>query len=62
MHSKTKHIPIKYIFLREQVVEKNIRVEYVGTKEQVENIFTKPLPWKSFEYLHQRHRVIYTPK
>ena len=33
MHSKTKHIPIKYHFLREQVVEKNIRVEYVGTKE-----------------------------
>ena len=34
MHSKTKHIPIKYHFLREQVAEKNIRVEYVGTKEQ----------------------------
>jgi bifunctional DNase/RNase len=44
MHSKTKHIPIKYHFLREQVAEKNIRVEYVGTKEQVTNIFTKPLP------------------
>jgi hypothetical protein len=32
MHSKMKHIPIKYHFLWEQVVEKNIRVEYVGTK------------------------------
>jgi hypothetical protein len=32
MHSKTKNIPIKYHFLREQVAEKNIRVEYVGTK------------------------------
>jgi hypothetical protein len=32
MHSKTKHIPIKYQFLWEQVAEKNIRVEYVGTK------------------------------
>ena len=32
MHSKMKHIPIKYYFLREQVVEKNIIVEYVGTK------------------------------
>jgi hypothetical protein len=39
MHSKTKHIPIKYHFLWEHVVEKNIRVEYVGTKEQVEDIF-----------------------
>jgi hypothetical protein len=62
MHSKTKHIPIKYHFLREQVVEKNIRVEYVGPKERVPNIFTKPLPWESFEYLRQRIRFIYTPK
>ena len=31
-NSKMKHIPIKYYFLWEQVAEKNIRVEYVGTK------------------------------
>jgi hypothetical protein len=41
MHSKMKHIPIKYYSLQEQVTEKNIRVEYVGTKEQVEDIFNK---------------------
>jgi hypothetical protein len=35
MHSKTKHIPIKYHFLWEQVAKKNIKVEYVGTKELV---------------------------
>jgi hypothetical protein len=51
MHSKTKHIPIKYHFLQEQVAEDNIRVEYVGTKEQVADIFTKPLPREAFEYL-----------
>jgi hypothetical protein len=62
MHSKTKHIPIKYHFLREQVAEKNIRVEYVGTKEQVADIFTKPLPREAFEYLCQRLGVISTPK
>jgi hypothetical protein len=44
MHSKTKHIQIKYHFLREQVAEKNIKVKYVGTKQQVADIFTKPLP------------------
>jgi hypothetical protein len=62
MHFKTKHIPIKCHFLREQVAEKNIKVEYVGTKEQVVDIFTKPLPQESFEYLFQRLRVISTPK
>jgi hypothetical protein len=62
MHSNTKNIPIKYHFLREQVAEKNIRVEYIGTKEQVPDIFTKPLPLESFEYLCQRLGVISTPK
>jgi hypothetical protein len=57
-----KHIPIKYHFLWEQVVEMNIKVEYVGTKEQVEYIFMKPLPWEALEYLLQRIGVIYTPK
>jgi len=32
MHSKTKHIPIKYHFVKEQVAEKNIKLEYVGTR------------------------------
>jgi hypothetical protein len=62
MHSKTKHIPIKYHFLWEKVADKNIRVEYVGTKEQVAYIFTKPLPRESFEYLFQKLGVISTPK
>jgi hypothetical protein len=62
MHSKTKNIPIKYHFIWEQVAEKNIRVEYVGTKEQVVDIFKKPLPWEAFEHLHQRLGVISTPK
>jgi hypothetical protein len=62
MHSKTKQIPIMYHFLWEQIAEKNIRVEYVGTKEQVADIFRKPLPWEVFEYLRQRLRLISTPK
>jgi hypothetical protein len=51
MHFKTKHIQIKYHFLLEQVAENIIRVEYVGRKEQVADIFTKPLAQESFEYL-----------
>jgi hypothetical protein len=62
MHSKTNHIPIKYHFLQEHVAENNIRVEYVGTKEQVEDIFTKPLPQEAFDYLLQILGVVSTPK
>ena len=61
MHSKTKYIPIKFHFLREQVTEKNIKLEYIGTKEQVEYIFTKPLPRETFEYLREKLGVIFTP-
>jgi DNA-binding sugar fermentation-stimulating protein len=49
MHSKTKNISIKYHFLWEKVAEKNIIVEYVGTKEQVADIFTKLIPREDFE-------------
>ena len=48
MHSKTKHIAIKYHFVRELVQDKEIRLEYVHTKEQIAEIFTKPLPKDSF--------------
>ena len=44
MHSRTKHIPIKYHFICEQVAKHNIRLEYVNTKEKIADIFTKPLP------------------
>ena len=33
MHSKTKHIAIKYHFVRELVQEKEIKLKYVHTKE-----------------------------
>ena len=35
MHSKTKHITIKYNFLREKVSQKVVKLEYIDTKEQI---------------------------
>ena len=58
MHSKTKHIPIKYHYVREQVSQKNIKLEYVGTKEKIDDIFTKPLPHEAFEYLCQKLGIL----
>ena len=60
--SKTKHIPIKFHFLREQVTKKNINLEYVETKEQIADIFTKPLPRETFKYPRQKLGVISSPK
>eukprot|EP00253_Pinus_taeda_P003351 PITA_03351 len=58
MHSKTKHIPIKYYFLWEQVLEQKVKLEYVPPKEQVVDILTKPLPRETFEYLGQKLGVV----
>eukprot|EP00253_Pinus_taeda_P003540 PITA_03540 len=58
MHSNTKHIPIKYHFLREQVLEQKVKLEYVPSKEQVADILSKPLPRETFEYLRQKLGVV----
>ena len=44
LHSKTKNISIKYHILRKKAVEKEIRLEYVSTKDQIVDIFMKPFP------------------
>ena len=58
MHSKTKHIPIKYHFLRDQVSQKVVKLEYINTKEQIADIFTKPLPKEEFEHLRHKLGII----
>ena len=51
LHYKKKHISIKYHVLREKAIEKEIRLEYVSTNDQIENIFMKHFPKDTFEYL-----------
>ena len=58
MHTKTKHIAIKYHFLRELLQDKEVILEYVNTKEQIVDIFTKPLPKDAFLYLRGKLGVI----
>ena len=54
MHSETKHIPFKYHYLREQVSQNTVKLEYIDTKEQSADIFTKPLPKEAFERLRKK--------
>ena len=58
MHTKIKHIAIKYHYLRELVQDKEVKMEYVNKKEQISNIFTKPLPKDAHEYLRGKLGVI----
>jgi len=41
---RTKHIDIKYHFIREAIIEGIIKLQYIPTAEQLADIFTKILP------------------
>ena len=58
MHTKTKHIAIKYHYVRELVEDKEVKMEYVNSKEQIVDIFTKTLPKDAYEYLRGKLGVI----
>lgn len=50
-HARTKHIDIRYHFVRERVQDGAITLKYIGTDEMVADILTKPLPKHRFEKL-----------
>ena len=60
-HSKTKHIEIRYHFIRDLVERKVVTLEYISTKRQNADIFTKPLDRSKFESLRQLIGVIICP-
>jgi hypothetical protein len=56
-HSRTKHIAIRYHFLRDHQQKGDIEIAYINTKEQLADIFTKPLDEQTFNKL--RHELIF---
>ena len=50
-HNRTKHIDIKYHYMREAMENKVITLTYCPTKEMVADPLTKPLPREQFETL-----------
>jgi hypothetical protein len=51
LHSKTKHIEVKYHFLRDNVEKGKIAMIHVPTHDQLADIFTKPLDQATFTRL-----------
>ena len=43
LHSKTKHIEIRYHFIRDHVMNGDIELHFVPTEYQSADLFTKPL-------------------
>ncbi|GJR78890.1 retrovirus-related pol polyprotein from transposon TNT 1-94 [Tanacetum coccineum] len=53
-HSRTKHINIRYHFIKEHVERGSIQLYFVRMKNQLADLFTKAFPKESFEYLVHR--------
>nr|GEU86996.1 reverse transcriptase domain-containing protein [Tanacetum cinerariifolium] len=53
-HSKTKHIAVRYHFIKEHVEKGTIELYFVKTDYQLADIFTKALPTDHFNYLVRR--------
>ena len=51
MRPRTKHLAVRFHHFRQHVKDGKINIEYVDTKNQVADIFTKPLPREAFRHL-----------
>ena len=50
-HSRTKHVDVKFHFLREQVVLRSIDIQFIPTQQQIADIMTKALTPNQFRRL-----------
>ena len=49
-HDKSKHIQVRYHFIRDMVQKGAVKLKYVPTEEKVTYVLTKPLAYVNFEY------------
>jgi hypothetical protein len=53
-HDRSKHIEIKYYFLRDKVQRGEVVLQYISTDEKTADIFVKPLSKIKFAYLRDK--------
>nr|GEX54860.1 hypothetical protein [Tanacetum cinerariifolium] len=53
-HSRTKHIEVRYQFIKEKVEKGIVELFFVGTEYQLADLFTKALSEDRFKYLFRR--------
>ena len=56
-HARTKHIDVRYHFIREVVEDGKVVVQYIPTGDNVSDIFTKPLAKAKFRELAELLRL-----
>ena len=53
-HDRSKHIEMKYHFIRDLVQRGALKLQYIRTNEQIANILTKPLTASKFVYFRDK--------
>nr|GEW05642.1 retrotransposon protein, putative, unclassified [Tanacetum cinerariifolium] len=53
-HSRSKHIDVRYHFIKEQIKNGIVELYFVRTEYQLADIFTKPLPRERFIFLIEK--------
>lgn len=57
-HQRTKHIDVKFHFIREKQASHFIEIMYIDTQHQLADIFMKPLPTPHFNFIRARIGVV----
>jgi hypothetical protein len=57
-HDRSKHIEIRYHFIRDCVQKGAVKLQYVPTNEQVADILTKALMKDKFIFLKDKLAVV----
>jgi hypothetical protein len=57
-HDKSKHIEIRHHYIRDMVQRRAIKLQYVGTDEQVADVLTKPLSRVKFEHFRDKLGIV----
>ena len=57
-HDESKHIEIRYHFIRDMLQRRAIKLQYVSTNEQVVDVLTKPLSRVKFEHFRDKLGIV----
>jgi hypothetical protein len=58
-HDKSKHIDIKYHYVRDMVQKGAVKLQYIAINEHVAYVLTKPLSRVKFEYFRDKLGVVH---
>ena len=57
-HDKSKHIEIKYQYIRDMVEKGAVKLQYIATDEQITDVLTKLLSRVKLEYFRDKLGVV----